>query len=189
MTRFSAKRFFSQFGEFEGRPVVVRFDREASQTRGYCVAKNATHRAARPDSLGFARDRLFTAQRTLVQDDNQSAPFPSWRGSIGKRAKRAVIVSQRTRHNRAARPDPSASLGTGSSLRKERLFRMTIKLLLYGTFRQRIPEECLPAFVIARSAAQICAPGKEPGSEFRVGPACPSRHLIPPGMALRDLAK
>ena len=28
---------------------MVQFDREASQTRGYCVAKNATHRAARPD--------------------------------------------------------------------------------------------------------------------------------------------
>jgi hypothetical protein len=25
------------------------FDREASQTRDYCVAKDATHRAARPD--------------------------------------------------------------------------------------------------------------------------------------------
>jgi len=29
---------------------VVQFDREASQTRDYCVAKNATLRAARPDS-------------------------------------------------------------------------------------------------------------------------------------------
>jgi hypothetical protein len=28
---------------------VVDFDKEASQTRDYCVAKNATHRAARPD--------------------------------------------------------------------------------------------------------------------------------------------
>jgi hypothetical protein len=50
---------------------VVQLDREASQTRGYCVANSATHRAARPDSLGFARDRLFTAQSTLVQDDNR----------------------------------------------------------------------------------------------------------------------
>ena len=46
---------------------------DASQMREHCVAKNATHRAARPDSLGFARDRLFTAQRTLVQDDNQTS--------------------------------------------------------------------------------------------------------------------
>jgi hypothetical protein len=29
--------------------VVVQFGKEASQTRDYCVAKNATHRAARPD--------------------------------------------------------------------------------------------------------------------------------------------
>jgi hypothetical protein len=29
--------------------VVVQFGKEASQTRDYCVAKNATLRAARPD--------------------------------------------------------------------------------------------------------------------------------------------
>jgi hypothetical protein len=29
--------------------VVVQFGKEASQTRDYCVANNATHRAARPD--------------------------------------------------------------------------------------------------------------------------------------------
>ena len=28
---------------------MAQFDREASQTRDYCVAKYATHRAARPD--------------------------------------------------------------------------------------------------------------------------------------------
>jgi hypothetical protein len=37
---------------------VVQFDREASQTRGYCVAKNATHRAARPDP-SLRKERLF----------------------------------------------------------------------------------------------------------------------------------
>jgi hypothetical protein len=43
-------------------PVVVQVDREASQTRDYCVAKNATHRAARPDpSRRKKRD---------AQDDN-----------------------------------------------------------------------------------------------------------------------
>ncbi len=47
---------------------------------------------------------------------------------IAKRAKRAIIVSQRTRHIARLAQIPSASLGTGSSLRKERLFRMTIKL-------------------------------------------------------------
>jgi hypothetical protein len=39
---------------------------------------------------------------------------------IAKRAKRAIIVSQKNATHRAARPDPS--------LRKERSFRMTIKL-------------------------------------------------------------
>jgi hypothetical protein len=29
--------------------LVVRFDKEASQTRDYCAAKNAALRAARPD--------------------------------------------------------------------------------------------------------------------------------------------
>jgi hypothetical protein len=29
--------------------VAGEFDEEASQTRDYCVAKSATHRAARPD--------------------------------------------------------------------------------------------------------------------------------------------
>jgi amidohydrolase len=55
--------------------VTAEFEREASQTRDYCVAKNATRRAARPDSLG--------------------------------------------------------KLGTGSSLRKKRLFRMTIGLMTW----------------------------------------------------------
>ena len=57
---------------------MVQFNKEASRTRDSCVAKSATLRTARPDSLG--------------------------------------------------------KLGTGSSLRKERLFRMTIKaaLLRFG---------------------------------------------------------
>jgi hypothetical protein len=38
--------------------VVVQFDKEASQTRDYCVANNATRRAARPDS-SRRKERLF----------------------------------------------------------------------------------------------------------------------------------
>jgi hypothetical protein len=37
---------------------VVQFDKEASQTRDYWVAKNATRRAARPDS-SLRKERLF----------------------------------------------------------------------------------------------------------------------------------
>jgi hypothetical protein len=37
---------------------VVQFDKEASQTRGYCVAKSATLRAARPDP-SLRKERLF----------------------------------------------------------------------------------------------------------------------------------
>jgi hypothetical protein len=52
---------------------VVQFDSEASQTRDYCVAKE------RDTSRGSARS--FTAQRTLVQDDNQTTLPPE----IGKK--------------------------------------------------------------------------------------------------------
>src|SRR5690349_13331246 len=45
-------------GEVKEKFLVAQFDTEAIQTRDYCVAKNATRRAARPS---------FTAQRTLVQ--------------------------------------------------------------------------------------------------------------------------
>src|SRR5436853_6793480 len=38
--------------------VVVQFDKVASQTRDYCVARNATLRAARPDP-SMRQERLF----------------------------------------------------------------------------------------------------------------------------------
>ena len=44
--------------------VVVQFDKEASQTRDYWVAKNATRRAARPDS-SLRKERLFGMAITL----------------------------------------------------------------------------------------------------------------------------
>src|SRR5580658_1858979 len=46
-----------------------------------------------------------------------------WCSLIGRRAKRAIIASQKTRRIARLAQIPSASLGTGSSLRKERLFR------------------------------------------------------------------
>ena len=48
--------------------VVAQFDMEASQTRDYCVAKNATLRAARPDPS--------RRKKTLARDDNQTEPLP-----------------------------------------------------------------------------------------------------------------
>lgn len=56
-----------------------QFYKDASQTRDYCIAKNAMHRAARPDpsfrkerSLRMTSNyaRSFAAQRTRAQDDN-----------------------------------------------------------------------------------------------------------------------
>jgi hypothetical protein len=38
--------------------VVVQFDKEASRTRGYCVAKDAPLRAARPDP-SVRKERLL----------------------------------------------------------------------------------------------------------------------------------
>jgi hypothetical protein len=38
--------------------LVLQFDEEAGQTRDYCVAKNATLRAARPDP-SLRKERLF----------------------------------------------------------------------------------------------------------------------------------
>ena len=54
--------------------VVVQFDKEASQTRLLCRQKRRF--AARPDSLDYARDRLFAAQKRLAQDGIQTAPLP-----------------------------------------------------------------------------------------------------------------
>src|SRR5438093_540703 len=52
----------------ERRQVVVQFDKLASQTRDYCVARNATLRAARPDP-SLRKERL-------LKDDNQTAQLP-----------------------------------------------------------------------------------------------------------------
>src|SRR5580704_19404706 len=86
---FTAQRTLVQ----DDSRVVGERDREASQTRDYCVAKCATQRAARPDP-SLREGRLF--RMTIGW----------WVRAIGKRAKRAVIASRRTRTQRAARPDP-----------------------------------------------------------------------------------
>src|SRR5207244_11571689 len=43
--------------QFSGIPVVAQLGKEVSQTRDYCVAKNATLRAAPPDSF-LRKERL-----------------------------------------------------------------------------------------------------------------------------------
>jgi len=62
--------------------------RDASQARVCPIAEGALRRAslaqgrlqavraARPDSLDFARDRLLAAQKPLARDDNRTAPLP-----------------------------------------------------------------------------------------------------------------
>jgi hypothetical protein len=57
-------------------------NQEANQTRDYCGANSAPHRAARPGpirSLMLSLGRLFAAQKRLAQDDNQTVSLPfSW---------------------------------------------------------------------------------------------------------------
>ncbi len=62
---------------------AVRFDREASQARDYCVANPATRRPPHHANSGRAGDpgsrgspRSFAAQKRLAQDDHQTAPLP-----------------------------------------------------------------------------------------------------------------
>jgi hypothetical protein len=68
-----AERDPQQAGALRDRDsVVVEFDKEASQTRDYCIAKNATLRAARPDCLRLRSGQALTAQKALVRNDNQA---------------------------------------------------------------------------------------------------------------------
>jgi len=53
---------------------VVQFDREASQTRDYCVEKERDATRGSP--------RFLTAQRALVRNDNQTAPPPAVLGLL-----------------------------------------------------------------------------------------------------------
>jgi hypothetical protein len=69
----------------------MQFDREASQTRDYCVARNpwlrsgqaATLRAARPDP-SLRKERLF-------KDDNQTAPLPDLDMSGADRRMKVIL--------------------------------------------------------------------------------------------------
>ena len=51
----------------------MQFDKEASQTRDYCVAKSATHRAARPDP-SLRKERLLRMTSKLHHYQKSGAP-------------------------------------------------------------------------------------------------------------------
>jgi len=57
---------------------VPRIDTEASQTRDYCVAKNATLRAARPDP-SLRKERLLGMTIALSATGGQACPERSRR--------------------------------------------------------------------------------------------------------------
>jgi hypothetical protein len=104
---------------------VAEDDREASQTRDYCVAKGAMRRAARPDP-SLRRGRLF---RMTIEGDREASQA------------REYCVAKCATH-RAARLDPS--------LRKERLFRMTI-----GWWVRAIGKRAKRAIIASQKARRI----------------------------------
>jgi hypothetical protein len=57
--------------------VVGEGDREASQTRDYCVAKYATDRAARPDPSASLGTGSSQHKKRVAQDDSQLSCWPS----------------------------------------------------------------------------------------------------------------
>ena len=95
------------------------FDKEASQTRDYCVAallskSGATRRATRPDPLGKARGRLFAAQKALAQDDklvlrwlNERHHFQLLRFDLGAELRRSRDCFPRSAFGK--RPDHVAA--------------------------------------------------------------------------------
>jgi hypothetical protein len=56
--------------------VVVQFNKEASQTRDYYVAKSATLRLRSGQAAPRGSPRSFVGKNRPPQDDNQTAPLP-----------------------------------------------------------------------------------------------------------------
>jgi len=61
---------------------VAQFDKEASQTRDYCVAKDATHRAAHPDP-SLRKGRLLGMTIKLSHLATVSLGLPSMTPKLG----------------------------------------------------------------------------------------------------------
>src|SRR5438067_1399956 len=81
--------------QFSGIPVVVQLGKEVSQTRDYCVAKNATLRAARPDP-SLRKERLLRMTIKLHHYRNSYAnaiTSISTNASFGSRATSTVDLA------------------------------------------------------------------------------------------------
>ena len=81
--------FYPGRGEPPRPQVVVQFGKDASQTRDYCVAKNATRRAARPDP-SLRKERLFRMTIKVHHHQQEVVQFglrvrPVERGETGDR--------------------------------------------------------------------------------------------------------
>src|SRR5437879_7132988 len=134
--------------QFSGIPVVVQLGKEVSQTRDYCVAKNATLRAARPDP-SLRKERLLRMTIKLHHYRNSYAnaiTSISTNASFGSRATSTVDLAG------GAEPKyfPYTSFIAAKSLIvfRKTVARTTFSRLLPAAFR-------MPArFFIARS---VCA--------------------------------
>src|SRR5438128_593324 len=81
--------------------LMVQFGKEASQTRDYCVARNATLRAARPDP-SLRKERL-------LKDDNQTAQLP-----VSITGGRRVAATTDNPQSICASPDPVCTVTSGA---------------------------------------------------------------------------
>src|ERR1700691_5279975 len=81
-------------------PPAVQFDKEASQTRDYCVAKNATHRAARPDPSP-RKERLL--RMTILPTAGGSVLSLAAASGVCKADRRLALCRETSRARRAWR--------------------------------------------------------------------------------------
>src|SRR5437660_2434511 len=138
--------------QFSGIPVVVQLGNEVSQTRDYCVAKNATLRAARPDP-SLRKERLLRMTIKLHHYRNSYAnaiTSISTNASFGSRATSTVDLAG------GAEPKyfPYTSFIAAKSLIffRKTVARTTFSRLLPAAFR-------MPArFFIARSVCAATSP-------------------------------
>jgi hypothetical protein len=105
------------------RSVVVQFDKEARQTRDYCVARSATHRAARPDP-SRRKERLLGLTNHLhrwllhhmraasrpgrnhraQKGDSAAGVRESWRNRAARRSDRRLPSHNPSRSECSGRP-------------------------------------------------------------------------------------
>src|SRR5437667_11527209 len=138
--------------QFSGIPVVVQLCKEANQTRDYCVAKNATPRAARPDP-SLRKERLLRMTIKLHHYRNSYAnaiTSISTNASFGSRATSTVDLAGGAKLKYF--PYTSFIAAKSFIFFRKSVARTTFSRLLPAAFR-------MPArFFIARSVCAATSP-------------------------------